>query len=217
MYSELLKYSKTYGPMQGDFSDWHKGRQKYAVWILEPNHEEFVERYQRAQQHLSSYLIDDYQRKPHITLAPCGFLVPERAELDDYDNQSIENDVSLILDLNWQAVDVMLRNVLISYAIAPGFEVLDSQGQLSLLNQLLAKKDPLNDGVAYFPHVTTGLYNNEWATSLIVDELRKFPIEENMQLTLDVIKLVSYAPTVSGGELKDELIINLADQSIIRY
>ncbi|MGL4673747.1 MAG: 2'-5' RNA ligase family protein [Wohlfahrtiimonas sp.] len=217
MYSALLKHAKTYGPLTGDFYDWHKGRSKYAVWVLELNDEQFLQRYQKAQQHLSPYLISTYERKPHITLAPCGFLSSEKQHHDNYCWDAIEQDIEKILSLELNVIEVVIRNILISYAIAPGFEVLDLQGDLKRLNDSLAKHDHFEENYDYFPHVTVGLYNDEWPTDLILEVLQHFEIEEDIVLKFNVIKLVSYAPTVSGGQLKDELMINLWDQSVIRY
>lgn len=215
MYSELLKYKKTYGPLEGDFYEWHKGRPKYAVWVLEPsNNEQFFERYYAAQKHLSKYLINDYQRKPHITLAPCGFLVSERKLVDDYSPDLLQQDIDQILKLPITSVDVVIKNILISYAIAPGFKVIDQYGSLKMLNDLLGKKDHYAKNYQYFPHVTVGLYNNEWETSLILDELMSFAIQEDILLTFDTLKLVSYIPIVSGGALEDELIINLSNKTV---
>ncbi len=216
MCSELLKHAKTYGPLMGDFYDWHKGRSKYAVWVLELNDEQFLQRYREAQQHLSPYLISAYERKPHITLAPCGFLVSDKQHYDDYCLAAIEQDIEQILSLELNAIEVAIRNILISYAIAPGFEVLDIQGDLKCLNDRLAKHDHFEENYDYFPHVTVGLYNGEWPTAEILEALQHFEIEKNIILKFNVIKLVSYVPTVSGGQLKDELMINLSDQSVIR-
>lgn len=209
MYSALLKHAKTYGPLTGDFYDWHKGRPKYAVWVLELNDEQFLQRYREAQQHLSPYLISTYERKPHITLAPCGFLSSEKQHYDDYCWDAIEQDIEQIMSLGLNSIEVAIRNILISYAIAPGFEVLDIQGDLKCLNDRLAKHDHFEENYDYFPHVTVGLYNDEWPTDLILRELKQFEIQEDVLLRFNVIKLVSYAPTVSGGQLKDELMINL--------
>lgn len=216
MYSELLKYSKTYGPLKGDFYDWHKDRPKYAVWVLELNDDHFLQRYQEAQQHLSPYLISTYARKPHITLAPCGFLTPEKQYHDDYCVDAIRQDVDRILSLGLSTIEITIRNILISYAIAPGFEVFDIRGDLKSLNQLLAKHDHFEEHYDYFPHVTVGLYNAEWPTNLILYALKQFEIQADILLALNAIKLVSYVPTISGGQLKDELMINLLDQSVIR-
>ena len=217
MYSELLKYSKTYGPLQGDFYDWHKGRSKYAVWVLELDDDPFLQRYREAQHHLSPYLISTYVRKPHITLAPCGFLSSEKQYCDDYCLDAIKKDIEQILSLKLNVIEVAIRNVLISYAIAPGFEVLDIQGNLTQLNDQLSKRDHFEENYDYFPHVTVGLYNDEWPTDLILRELKQFEVQKDVLLHFNAIKLVSYVPTVSGGQLKDELMINLLDQSVIRY
>ncbi|GAA5096019.1 2'-5' RNA ligase family protein [Wohlfahrtiimonas larvae] len=216
MFSELLKYPKTYGSLNNDFYAWHKGRSKYAVWVLEFSDDLFLQRYRAAQQHLSSYLIANYVRQPHITLAPCGFLSTEKQHHDDYCLDVIEQDVEKILSLELNAIEVAIRNILISYAIAPGFEVLDLQGDLKRLNDSLAKYDHFEENYDYFPHVTVGLYNDEWPTDVILEALKRFEIEEDITLKLNVIKLVSYVPTISGGQLKDELMINLWDQSVIR-
>lgn len=216
MYSELLKYAKTYGPLKEDFYDWHKGRLKYAVWILELEDVDLLRRYQEAQQYLSPYLITTYARKPHITLAPCGFLVSDKQYRDDYCWDAIEQDINQIMSLELRTIQIAIRNVLISYAIAPGFEVLDMQGDLKRLNERLVKPDHCDHDGEYFPHVTVGLYNDEWPTDLIVNVLEGFEIQKDIGLSLNVIKLVSYVPTVSGGQLKDELMINLRDQSVIR-
>lgn len=215
MYSELLKYSRTFGPMKDDFFDWHQGRLKYAVWILEVNDAQFLERYHSAQQHLSSYLIADYARKPHITLAICGFLSEDKKLSDDYDSSSISQDIDCILALGLTKIEVSICNALISYAIAPGFVVHDSFGQLQQLNNVL-NHNRAEDSL-YFPHVTVGLYNREWPTEDIVQALKLFPIGQDIQLSFDAVKLVSYQPTISGGQLTDELIINLSDQTISDY
>lgn len=216
MYSELLKFTKTFGPLKDDFYEWHKNRPKYAVWVVEPNHHEFLIRYNWAQHHLSQYLIDDYLRKPHITISPCGFLMPEKNEIDDYSPDMVEQDIERILDFSLSSIEAEIKNILISYAIAPGFEVLDVNGALQVLHDALSKNDHFAENYGYFPHVTVGLYNNEWPTDLIVKALQGFPIQENIALSFKRLKLVSYDPTVSGGTLQDELMIDLSTKTVTK-
>ncbi len=214
MYSELLKYSTTFGPLEGDFYEWHKGRPKYVVWVIEPNNEEFLKRYHLAQRYLSKYLINDYLRKPHITIAPCGFLMPEKNYIDDYTTEIIRQDIERVFDLSLKSIEAEIQNILISYAIAPGFEVLDHYRILNILHDALSKNDHFEESYSYFPHVTVGLYNAEWATDMIMKVLQEFPIEKNIALSFNALKLVSYDPTVSGGALTDELIIDLSQKTI---
>lgn len=215
MYSELLKYAKTYGPLKDDYYEWHKNRPKYGIWMLELADSIFLERFDNAQQYLSHYLMSTYQRKPHITLAVCGFMASQKVFWDDYDQRSLQQDIDQILAMNLQKIVFTIDNRLISYAIAPGFKVLDDHGTLSALHQKLTKVD--SEKISYFPHVTVGLYNDEWPTEEIVRQLKAFDVQENIILTADVIKLASYVPTEAGGALKDELTIHLQDQSITQY
>ena len=77
-HPELLKHRHTFASLPGDFSFWHKNREKYTVWALEITDSQLEERLKQARSTLSGFLIEDYNRHPHITISQCGFLCQQK-------------------------------------------------------------------------------------------------------------------------------------------
>ncbi|MDA4541247.1 hypothetical protein NY997_09345, partial [Escherichia coli] len=73
-----------------DWSGWHLGRRRYAVWVLElhamgPAEGEAVRRAcAQARQALAAALVPRYERQLHVTLATAGFLDGDAALPDAY-------------------------------------------------------------------------------------------------------------------------------------
>src|SRR5256885_14658239 len=88
-----------------DWSGWHLGRRRYAVWVLElqalgPAEGEAVRRaYAQARQALDAALVPRYERQLHVTLATAGFLDGDAALPDAYGAAELSRGLRALQDL----------------------------------------------------------------------------------------------------------------------
>jgi len=64
-----------------DYPEWRRGRERYAIWMVDADTAPLRERVGRVRGELAG-LFAPHQRSPHITLHVCGF-ISEPAILDD--------------------------------------------------------------------------------------------------------------------------------------
>ncbi len=67
-----------------DHPEWHRGRKKFSLWLVDLCKDEICEYVKRAKEHLSDFLLKPYHRQPHISLFICGFLTGAAYLDDDY-------------------------------------------------------------------------------------------------------------------------------------
>ena len=211
-HPELLKHPNTFASLPGDFSFWHKNREKYAVWALEIIDEQLEERLKQAQSILSDFLIKDYNRHPHITLGQCGFLCQTKKLEDDYDKNMFWQDIEKLQTLSEQKIRLQISGLLTSWAIAPFFPALDQSGDLARFNQLLTHTP--DDNYHFTPHITIGLYADAWPTTSIYHLLTSVDPQPALAFEITALKLYSYHPNIVGGQITEEASFNLSDKTL---
>lgn len=185
-----------------DFPEWHKGRAHYALWALKPASAALNQRVQAAQAHLAEWLLDGYQRQPHITLGLCGFLGAAATHADDFDAATLQYQLCALRQLRPVpfAVDI---GGLDSFSSVPYLAVKDDAAALPALHQCLAGNATINTPTERFtPHVTVGLYAGVWPLSLLRGAFDRFPLQEPLRLDISGIQLLSYSAREIGGPLR---------------
>jgi 2'-5' RNA ligase len=182
-----------------DLPEWHHGRQDYAVWLIELGGMEISQKVRAVREHLSEFLIQPYQRQPHITIFVCGFLADTARYNDDYSVAQLERHAQLLKEAAVRPFPVEIGG-LNSFASAPFLEVADPEGGMERLRALF-----LADGMEiarsiYTPHVTIGLYAAAFPASVVSERIASYP-RKPFKLTVDRVTFATYRAQETAGAL----------------
>lgn len=185
---------------QRDFPEWHLGRPHYALWALDVDVPALRQRVAAAEKHLSSLLLADYCRQPHVTLSLCGFPSACPQHPDDFGTAALAAQLAALRRAQPRPFDIEV-GALASFASVPYLAVQDTGGQIAALRECLAGGS-LNDSCGtYTPHVTVGLYADAWPMSEVQARLASFAGRQALRLRISGISLLSYASAHIGGAL----------------
>lgn len=185
---------------QRDFPEWHLGRPHYALWALDVDVPALRQRVAAAEKHLSSLLLADYCRQPHVTLSLCGFPSACPQHPDDFGAAALAAQLAALRRAQPRPFDIEV-GALASFASVPYLAVQDAGGQIAALRECLAGGS-LNDSCGtYTPHVTVGLYADAWPMSEVQARLASFAGRQALRLRISGISLLSYASAHIGGAL----------------
>lgn len=185
---------------QRDFPEWHLGRPHYALWALDVDIPALRQRVAAAEKHLSSLLLADYCRQPHVTLSLCGFPSACPQQADDFGAAALAAQLAALRRAQPRPFDIEV-GALASFASVPYLAVQDAGGQIAALRECLAGGS-LNDSCGtYTPHVTVGLYADAWPMSEVQARLASFAGRQALRLRISGISLLSYASAHIGGAL----------------
>jgi len=183
-----------------DFPEWHQGRSHYAVWALALDTEAVRQRMRLAQQHLSVYLLDGYQRQPHVTLGLCGFPSTAPVLADDFGVPTLKAQWQALRTSGLQPFDIRIGG-LHSFASVPYLQVDAPAGALQTLRRCLATAALNADAGSYLPHLTVGLYGGVWPLASLQALFQRFDAGPWLQLPINHIELLAYEASQIGGPL----------------
>jgi len=202
--------SRCIGSVRRDFVEWHLGRPRYALWALDLDMPVLRRRFDAAQAHLEGLLLAGYRRQPHVTLSLCGFPADAPARDADFGAETLAWQLAALRAARPLAFDIRVDG-LASFASAPYLVVDDADGGIAALRRCLAR-DPLDRGTAhYVPHVTVGLYADDWPTARVQPRLDAFSAGAPLRLRVATISLLSYQAADIGGPLTCLAEYTLAD------
>ncbi|MGC1453909.1 MAG: 2'-5' RNA ligase family protein, partial [Nitrospirota bacterium] len=182
-----------------DLPDWHHGRQDYSVWLIELNSMEVSQKVRAAREHLSEFLIQPYQRQPHITVFVCGFLADTARYADDYSVEQFERHAQSLRSAAVKPFTVEIGG-LNSFASAPYLEVADPEGGIERLRTLFLTNGMDIARSTYSPHVTIGLYAAAFPGSVVSERIASFP-RKPCKLTVDRVTFATYRAQETAGAL----------------
>jgi 2'-5' RNA ligase len=143
---------KTLAAQLKPFPTWHQGRKLFAVWMYRFDQEKLQEIFQSLQLDLAKFIQFHPVQKPHLTVAPAGFLV-DIAEADDEVNlKNILDQTQQIQSLNLTAPAISLDH-LATFPHCPYISCKDLTGTTHTLQNTL---DPKAN--SFTPHITLGTY-----------------------------------------------------------
>ena len=196
----MLHMDKTIFSDTCDLPEWHHGRQDYSVWLIELSSVEVSQKVRDAREHLSEFLIQPYQRQPHITIFVCGFLAETARYADDYSVEQFERHAQLLRAADFKPFTVEIGG-LNSFASAPYLEVADPEGGIERLRTLfLANGSEIARSMTYAPHVTIGLYAAAFPGSVVYERIASFP-RTYCKHAVDRVTFATYRPQETAGEL----------------
>ena len=193
-----------------DFPEWHHGRERYAVWVLDCEKSLPVqEKFKAAQAHLDDYLLKPYHRQPHITLFVCGFLVESPQYNDDFTQRQVDAQIQAIERSNLGSFEIEI-GALNSFASAPFLEVRDPEEGIIKLRNTLAGGAREFRTTSYHPHLTVGLYADSFPSKEVLARMERF-ISEPVRWKVEKITLSTYQAKEVTGELSSQYCAWLKD------
>lgn len=199
-----------------DWSGWHRGRRRYAVWVLEvgalalPACDAVHAACAQARQWLAAALVPQYGRQLHVTVATAGFLDGGADLPDAYGAPELSRDLHALQGL--PAAPLRLEfGGWGSFEMAPYLQVRDSGPDgltLDMLHGALAQERQGRPAMAltealrpYVPHVTLGAWSAAWPRAQVLQWMSGLPVLEHWQAAVGEIALVSYAADALHGPL----------------
>jgi 2'-5' RNA ligase len=149
--------SHTIPTIQRDYPEWHRGRQRYAVWAIMVDNPAVRERIQIARQQLGDWLLPATTRQPHITLFVCGFEADHPVHDDDFTAAQLAIQTDELNKLNPARFELGIGG-LESFASAAFLRIGDPHNALPALRQRLVLSGPEIRQSDYLAHLTIGHY-----------------------------------------------------------
>ncbi|MDO8843716.1 MAG: 2'-5' RNA ligase family protein [Methylicorpusculum sp.] len=184
-----------------DFPDWHLGRSRFALWAIDVDYPGVRQKVNAAKQHLSEFLLDDYNRQPHITLSICGFPSNNPKHSDDFGANFFESQLSWISQASLKPFEIKI-GTLSSFSSAPFLHVTDTSTSIASLRTCLTSSAHLGFSSVYTPHVTVGLYAGTWPREPVFARIKTFSQSDVTSCLIERISLMSYAAAEIGGPLR---------------
>lgn len=194
-----------------DYPEWHRGRTRYAVWMLSVECPQILARLQRAQQHLGDWLHQGYRRQAHITLFVCGFPVEQARFEDDFPLERLAAQQQAVLELGIAPFELHIGG-LDSFASAPFLTVNDPNQHLVALRAALGKHSAEIRQSPYHAHLTVGLYARALPCAQISQSLAAFADRDPLPLTVEALHYSTYAAEELFGPLCMERRLALPGQ-----
>lgn len=190
-----------------DFPEWRRGREIYSVWVLSFNDGVILEKFSAARAHLNGYLLEPYQRQPHITLFVCGFLVEESQYNDDFNLVQAQSQIKAIKNEKIPPFEIEIGG-LNSFASAPFLEVSDLQGGIAHLRKTLSRGAREFRTAPFTPHLTVGLYAGAFPSTEVAERMKAFPADP-ARLKVGQITFATYKAQEIAGLLtyRDEVLL----------
>ena len=195
-----------------DFREWHHGRTHYAVWVLGCEDNPAIQaKFKAARAHLNGYLLEPYDRQPHITLFVCGFLAASARYNDDFTLNQVEAQIQALGSAHIEAFEIEI-NGLNSFASAPFLEVQDPDGGIARLRAVLSGAAPEFRTAPYQPHLTVGLYASAFHSQDVLARMAAF-ITEPTRWRVETVTLATYQASEVVGKLSQRYRYDLKASS----
>ncbi len=183
-----------------DFPEWHHGRETYAVWVLDCDENELIQKkFEDAKAHLSDYLLKPYHRQAHITIFVCGFLVENHQHNDDFTQSEVDSQIQALERAKIKSFEIEIGN-LNSFASAPFLAIYDPDEGISQLRNTLTGGAREFHTAAYQPHLTVGLYTDSFPSNEVLTRIGTFT-SNPIQLKVKKITLATYQAKDISGKL----------------
>ena len=196
----LIEGTQTLRNVCRDFPEWHRGRSPYVFWALDVDISAVRVQVKRASEHLSGLLLNSYCRQPHVTLDLCGFPSSAPNDDDEFNHALIDRQCSALRAAQVPAFDMFVGG-LGSFSSAPFLQVTDRAGGIAAVRDCLAVDGRYRLLGRHVPHVTVGLYADAWPVTNIAARFEQYVAGEPVHCRIERISLMSYVPSLIGGEL----------------
>ncbi|MCG5056027.1 MAG: 2'-5' RNA ligase family protein [Myxococcales bacterium] len=170
---------------------WHRGRSRYAVWIVRVDDPEVHARVAAAQRTLSAWIEPLGAEDLHITLAVAGFVAPRATANDDVTPTALAQQAALARTVGGPFVYRI--GGLHSFLGAPFLAIEDVTGSLARLHGALTAPGCPLAPTRYLPHLTVGRYAGRFPTRDLLPALARPDEPPPRQRCFDEVELVTFA------------------------
>ena len=183
-----------------DYPEWHRGRSDYGVWYIEICQPELIHYLNKIRAQFSDLLIESNQRQYHITLFVCGFLTSHHPNFDDdFEIKTLSDQIKLIQQLQLEPFELEITQIN-SFSSALFLHIHDQKNILSKIRKQLAQSSTEIAAVDYCPHITLGLYRENWPSDLVLQRIQKLP-RKNMKIQVNQLTFGYYKAQILQGLL----------------
>jgi 2'-5' RNA ligase len=169
----LHEHRETVPSIIREYPEWHRGRERYSLWLIRLESAEVRSRVEGAREHLSGLLLKPYHRQPHITVFVCGFPSNNPILGDDYGIAQLRQHTQALHDAPIGPFPLEIAG-LNSFASAPFLEVFDREGGLERIREVLGGSATEAGRGSFVPHVTVGLYAGAFPSSAVRRRMADF-------------------------------------------
>lgn len=164
----FLKSLTTHKQCEHAFTDWHKGVDHYGFWALEVHDPTWLSLISEAQAFLRQYAYPNYLRAPHITISACGLV-----DDGNFSKVLLAEQINALKTLDIPPFNITIGK-LNSFTSAMYLAIEDGSDSLNKIRTKLNAITADHPTDIYYPHITLGLYRDNFNTRDIANEIEKF-------------------------------------------
>ncbi len=182
-----------------DYPEWHRGRERYGVWIAPVEQPALLAYIEEARHRLGDWLYPCADRQPHVTVFVCGFHQRTAVHDDDFPPDRLQRQIALLdADIGTPCGFPLASPD--SFSSAAFIPVGDPEGRLAQWRSLLGRASREVRQAPYVPHITLGLYRRRIGADALRQRLAEI---EAPALTLSISELhyVTYDARHHSGPL----------------
>ena len=206
-WQQFLEARSTLGETDGARQEWHKGRNRYSVWLLRLNHEEIRRRCRLITSSLQPWLHPQPLDDLHITLAIAGFPGFVCMRNDDVDNATLRHQAQSVAQMDL-ALQLYVHGAC-SFLSAPYLDVSDDGEALQRLRSVLDPPGRALTIETFIPHVTLGRWRGGHCTTMLANVLKPFWDLPALAIEPAAVELVEFATDDPEARLITRVVVPL--------
>lgn len=195
-----------------DYPEWHRGRERYGVWILAVVQPELLDYVAFAREALADLLHPSPHRQPHLTVFVCGFHQGRKRADDDFSPGLLRRQLAQLRGHAGVTTTLPLAKP-DSFASAAFIPVDDKDGRIAHWRSLLGSVSDEVRQSAYVPHITLGLYRRKVDAQTVRQRLAALAAP-TVGLEASELHYVTYAARDQLGPLRVHRRWLLSDNDI---
>ncbi len=204
-WQDFIAGPRTLGPTAGVREAWHKGRPRYAAWVLRVRDERVDERVRALHEALAGQVAPWPLAGLHVTLYVAGFPTASPTHDDDVHEEALEQAVEHLTGARAPVLRVGAAN---SFLSCPVLEVELDEAGYGLRTQLASAHREVRFA-PYRPHLTLGTWPGRVPVAPLVEALRPWRELPEITVRIDHLELATFDAHVAGAPLEPERVVRL--------
>lgn len=198
-WSSFLAAGSTLGPTPGAREAWHRGRERYAVWLLRVTEPAIQTRRHGAAEALAPHGLVPLH-DAHITVFVAGFPTHQPRFDDDVHLHVLEAQLAALRAHRWPLPKLSVGGVS-AFRSCPFLEVHDPENTLTRLRAALGAHTTEPEAPDYVPHLTIGAFADSRPAAPIAAALAPFRELPPLAFQPASLELVTFEAGRSDGPL----------------